>query len=97
MCPAFIHDLGAGSMSGIAIPLLRQNKLVQMRILPAHNSLQRAVEVLEGHISINQNAPPDRRAGSQQRYFDRIHFHWTGQSEPNPFPSSTLTLARKSA
>jgi hypothetical protein len=66
-------------MLGIAIPLPQENKLVQVRVLPPHDSLQSEVEVREGHISLNQNAPPHRRAGPQQRYFDRIYFHRIGQ------------------
>ena len=71
---SFVHDFRESRL-GAPLPLLRETKLVQMRVLPSHNGLQNVMELAQGYIPIDQNAPPDRGAGAQQGYFDHIHVH----------------------
>ncbi len=53
--------------------LVPDYKLVQMDILPAHDTLEGSVEFGEGDVASHLDAPPDRRMRAVESHLDLVN------------------------
>ncbi len=70
---AWIVGKADASIAVDAIRLAMNAELMQMQVLPAHGDLQHIVQLGDGCVTGDEQAPPDQGSDVTQRHLELIH------------------------
>jgi hypothetical protein len=60
------------------IPLALDTELVEMGVGPPHGDLEDVVQIGNGTVTADEQAPPDHRADAQEDHFEVVHSEING-------------------